>query len=304
MLGVLRSAPRSLTAGLGCFTAITTYAFTTESATAAAATNGLDPNQWTSFKLVHKEQLTKGTPTPTFLFRLEAPSPLVEMPVASCLLTRAPIGSVKEDGSQAFVIRPYTPVSGPREKHHIDLAIKVYPSGKMSQHLINLKLGQTVDIKGPIKKIDLAELAKKKHVGMVAGGTGLTPMLQIIEEALQKKLNTQWTLLYASVSEHDIMLRDKLENLAAAHPKHFKLHLLVDKAESKSWPKDMQGYVTKDMLKMAMPSSSDEGSMVLVCGPPPMMNAVSGDKAEDKSQGELSGLLKDLGFTEKNVFKF
>jgi cytochrome-b5 reductase len=31
---------------------------------------------------------------------------------------------------------------------------------------------------------------------------------------------------------------------------------------------------------------------------------VSGDKAEDKSQGELSGLLKDLGFTEKNVFKF
>jgi cytochrome-b5 reductase len=304
MLGVIKSAPRALTAGLGGITAITTYAlYTTESATATAAANGLDPNQWTSFKLVHKEQLTKGTPTPTFLFRLEAPAPIAEMPVASCLLTRAPIGSVKEDGSPAFVMRPYTPVSGPREKDHIDLAIKVYPSGKMSRHLVNLKLGQTIDVKGPIKKIDLAELAKKKHVGMIAGGTGLTPMLQVIEEALQKKLSTQWTLLYASVSEHEIMLRDKLEKLAAAHPRHFKLHLLVDRAESKSWPKDMQGYVTKDMLKKVMPSPG-EGSMVLVCGPPPMMKAVSGDKAEDKSQGELSGLLKDLGFTEKNVFKF
>ena len=41
-----------------------------------------------------------------------------------------------------------------------------------------------------------------------------------------------------------------------------------------------------------------------VCGPPPMMKALSGDKAQDKSQGPLSGLLKDLGFTEEGVFKF
>ena len=61
------------------------------------------------------------------------PSPLppqVGLPVASCLLVRAPIGSEKPDGSRAFVLRPYTPISHPDERGHFDLAIKVYPGGK------------------------------------------------------------------------------------------------------------------------------------------------------------------------------
>ena len=41
--------------------------------------------------------------------------------VASCLLTRAPIGSENEDGSRKFVIRPYTPTSPPDAKGHFDL---------------------------------------------------------------------------------------------------------------------------------------------------------------------------------------
>ena len=35
-----------------------------------------------------------------------------------------------------------------------------------------------------------------------------------------------------------------------------------------------------------------------------MMNAISGDKAKDKSQGELSGILKQLGYSADQVFKF
>ena len=53
------------------------------------------------------------------------------LPVASCLLTRAPIGKVKDDGTQTMVIRPYTPISRPSEVGHLDLAIKVYPSGEL-----------------------------------------------------------------------------------------------------------------------------------------------------------------------------
>ncbi len=68
--------------------------------------------------------------------RATAPRPLarlppqVGLPVASCLLVRAPIGSEKPDGSRAFVLRPYTPISHPDERGHFDLAIKVYPDGK------------------------------------------------------------------------------------------------------------------------------------------------------------------------------
>jgi cytochrome-b5 reductase len=41
-----------------------------------------------------------------------------------------------------------------------------------------------------------------------------------------------------------------------------------------------------------------------VCGPPGMMNHISGDKAKDRSQGELTGILKELGYTAEMVYKF
>jgi cytochrome-b5 reductase len=57
------------------------------------------------------------------------------------------------------------------------------------------------------------------------------------------------------------------------------------------------------MLMGLMPAPSAD-SLVMVCGPPPMMNAISGDKAPDKSQGEVTGFLKELGYDSTNVFKF
>lgn len=65
------------------------------------------------------------------------------------------------------------------------------------------------------------------------------------------------------------------------------------------------GYVTRDMVAAHMPAASLGGDgLIMVCGPPGMMAAVSGDKAPDKSQGELSGLLKAMGYTSDQVYKF
>ena len=99
------------------------------------------------------------------------------MTVASCLLTKAPIGSVKEDGSRANVIRPYTPLSRPNVKGHLDLAVKTYEQGKMSKHIGECggrHPNQGADFHIAYKKNEFAE------IGMVAGGTGITPMLQVV----------------------------------------------------------------------------------------------------------------------------
>lgn len=55
-------------------------------------------------------------------------------------------------------------------------------------------------MQGPVPKIPLADIAKRKAVGLVAGGTGITPMLQVVEEALVQKLPLDLTLIYANVS--------------------------------------------------------------------------------------------------------
>ena len=60
------------------------------------------------------------------------------------------------------------------------------------------------------------------------------------------------------------------------------------------------------MLAATLPPPS-ERSMVFVCGPPPLYKAVCGPKGtkeDPKAQGELGGLLKDMGYAEEAVFKF
>jgi cytochrome-b5 reductase len=157
-----------------------------------------------------------------------------------------------------------------------------------------------VEMKGPMVKLKY-EANMKRHIGMVAGGTGITPMLQIIEEVLRNPGDkTQLTLVYGSVTQEDILLKPRLDALASKHAAQFKVIYLVDKP-ARGW-KGPVGFVTPELLKEHMPPPGDD-SLVLVCGPPGMMVAVSGSKAKDFSQGEVGGALKGLGYAEKHVFK-
>ncbi|KAF5945810.1 hypothetical protein HYC85_016038 [Camellia sinensis] len=256
----------------------------------------LNPNKWLEFKLQDRAKVSHNT----HLFRFSFdPTANLGLDVASCIITRAPLGQDAE-GKTKYVIRPYTPISDPDSKGYFDLLIKVYPDGKMSQHFASLKPGDVVEVKGPIEKLRYSP-NMKKHIGMIAGGTGITPMLQVIEAILKNpEDNTQVSLLYANVSPDDILLKQKLDVLAASHP-NLKIFYTVDKP-SNNW-NGGTGYISKDMAIKGLPGPSDD-TLILVCGPPGMMNHISGDKAKDYSQGEVSGLLKELRYTEQMVYKF
>ncbi|EFJ41779.1 hypothetical protein VOLCADRAFT_107549 [Volvox carteri f. nagariensis] len=270
-------------------------------ADAPAGKGALDPNEFRAFKLKEKRQLTRNT----FLYRFELPEGQTSgIFVASCLVTRAMLKAKPEDEKPKAVIRPYTPTSPPDAKGYLDLVVKVYDKGVMSKHIDSLKIGDSLEIKGPIKKYPY-EANTKKHIGMVAGGTGITPMLQVIDAILDNPNDkTQVSLVYANVSESDIILQDKIDALAAQHPGRFKVYYVVDKpAWGGLFWRGGVGYLTKDMLSKHLPAPAKD-SLVMVCGPPGMMEAVSGNKAPDYSQGEVKGLLKELGYDSSSVFKF
>jgi cytochrome-b5 reductase len=63
------------------------------------------------------------------------------------------------------------------------------------------------------------------------------------------------------------------------------------------------GYLTKDMVAAHMPAPA-ANNLVMVCGPPGMMKAVCGDKVSPSDQGEVTGLLKELGYSKDMVYKF
>eukprot|EP01114_Cavostelium_apophysatum_P004840 TRINITY_DN1524_c0_g1_i2.p2 TRINITY_DN1524_c0_g1~~TRINITY_DN1524_c0_g1_i2.p2 ORF type:complete len:156 (-),score=58.32 TRINITY_DN1524_c0_g1_i2:18-485(-) len=141
----------------------------------------------------------------------------------------------------------------------------------------------------------------KKEIGMIAGGTGLTPMLQVAHEILKNPEDkTKVTFVFANIEERDILLKKELDEMAKKH-KNFKVYYVLEKPP-KDW-KQGKGYVSANIIKEQLPQPSDD-NLIMVCGPPPMMDAISGRKNPDFTQGEVSGILKDLGYTANQVRKF
>lgn len=274
------------------------------SSPSACSSPVLQPERWIPFQVVENKQLNHDTHQITF--RLPQGSHRLGLTVASALLARVPDHS----DPAKMTIRPYTPTSTEQEiinRGSFDLIVKRYEQGNLSKHVCSLAPGEVLEMSGPIKKIDISTVTAAE-IGMIAGGTGITPMLQVINHWLshpgvclggeKKKI----TLIFANNEEQDILVRDKLEALQKKHPDHFKLHNVLVKPPS-GWTQSV-GYVTPEVLSKASFPTPSQSTMVLVCGPPPFMDAVSGNKDPDKSQGPLKGILAGLGFASAQVYKF
>ncbi|KAJ1734127.1 hypothetical protein LPJ61_001228, partial [Coemansia biformis] len=258
-------------------------------------TTALDRTKFTPFTL--QEKIAINHDTSLFRFALE-PNQELGLDITSCLVVKAKLGSDEKP-----TIRPYTPVSPQHARGHFDLVVKNYPKGKMSSHIHGMSAGDTLEAKGPIPKYPYRTGALKE-IGMVAGGSGITPMIQLIQHVLSDpKDTTKLTLVFANKSEDDIILRSVLDDFARKHPTRLTVHYVVDKASSADWKGDV-GYVTKELVQKYLPAPSKDGILVSVCGPDPMVKSISGPKAPDYSQGEVGGIFKELGYAPKQVFKF
>jgi cytochrome-b5 reductase len=172
----------------------------------------------------------------------------------------------------------------------------------MSTHLHNMAPGQRLDFKGPLPKYPWAP-NKHDHIGLVAGGTGITPMFQLLRSIFNNPEDkTKVTLVFGNISEEDILLKHELQELENTYPQRFRAFYTLDKPP-KDWVGN-SGFITKDLLKTVLPEPKNENIKVFVCGPPGLYKAVSGTKKSPADQGELSGILKELGYSKDQVYKF
>jgi len=214
-------------------------------------------------------------------------------------------GAKGDDGK--IPARPYTPITTDDQAGYFELLVKGYPTGVVSKYLCTLKAGDSVEVKGPFPKLPYTANMKKK-IGMVAGGSGITPMLQVIKEILKNPADkTEVTLVFCNQTPADILLRKELDQLAASSKGRLKVLYVVDKNETNDKGIKHVGYVTSNLLSSVLPAPSPD-TLIYFCGPPPMLKAVAGNKKFEKgkppAQGEVGGILKELGYSEDMVFKF
>lgn len=134
-----------------------------------------------------------------------------------------------------------------------------------------MKIGDTIKVKGPKGQM-VYRPGLVRAFGMIAGGTGITPMLQIIRAILKNKSDkTQVSLIFANVDEEDILLRSELEQLARDEKDRFKLYLVLNNPPE-GWAGG-EGFVTEQMIKVHCPRPAKD-IKILMCGPPPMISAM------------------------------
>lgn len=269
------------------------YFYYSSSATVAAESALKGDKQWVDFKLVKVNELTSDTKA--FIFELPAGQNL-GLTATSALLAKY----ITAKGNN--VIRPYTPVSDLDQTGSFELIIKRYETGKFGNYINGLNLGDTVSFQGPIPKYPWTP-NKHKAISLIGGGSGITPLYQllhVIDKNPEDK--TKVTLFYGNKSEDDIILRKEIEAIVAKKPDQFKAYFFLDKTP-KNW-KGETGYITKEFLEKHQVKATDDNVKVFVCGPPPLYNSISGPKVSPTDQGELVGILKDLGFSKDQVFKY
>ncbi|KAF5560703.1 NADH cytb-reductase [Fusarium napiforme] len=153
------------------------------------------------------------------------------LPTTSTILG-LPIGqhvTIKADIDEESVARSYTPVSNNSDLGVLELVIKAYPDGKLtSKYLAKLEVGDEVLFRGPKGAMKYQPNLCKK-IGMIAGGTGITPMFQVIRAICEHDRDTtEVSLIYANRTEQDILLREELDRFARRYPKNFKVYYMLD----------------------------------------------------------------------------
>ncbi|KAF9068029.1 NADH-cytochrome b5 reductase [Rhodocollybia butyracea] len=223
----------------------------------------LNPNEWKEFPLVLKTQLSPNTAI--YRFSLPKSRDVLGLPIGQHIQVSAEINGKD-------VMRSYTPTTLDHfDQGHFDLLIKTYEKGNISRHVNLLKIGDRIRVKGP-KGAFKYHNKLTGHLGMIAGGTGITPMYQIIRTSVWDSGDaTTLNLIYANVNEEDILLRDELEHLHHNSAGRFNIFYVLNNPPP-GW-KGGVGFVTKEQVAHYMPSQ-EKDCKILMCGPPPMMGAM------------------------------
>lgn len=223
----------------------------------------LKPDVFQDFELKEKTVISHNVAI--YRFGLPKPNSILGLPIGQHVSIAANI-----EGKD--IVRSYTPISGDDQPGHFDLLIKSYPTGNISKLMASMTVGQTLKMKGP-KGAMVYTPNMVRHFGMIAGGTGITPMLQVIKAIARGRAigdKTEVDLIFANVNPEDILLKEDLDEVAAEDSR-IRVHYVLNNPPEK-WDGGV-GFVTPDMIAKWCPKPAKDVK-ILLCGPPPMISAM------------------------------
>ena len=168
-------------------------------------------------------------------------------------------------------------IGGCKEKHfsmanspntgELEFHIKTLDGGEISNYVKNhLKLGEIITVKGPYGNAYLRE----KHRGpiiAVAGGTGLAPILSIVEYSQEINMKQPINIYYGAQSQQELYFIQQLNKMIKANNNLKFYPVILEKSNNKSI---RQGLVTDAIIEDI---NDFDGYKAYLAGPPKMVEA-------------------------------
>jgi len=177
-----------------------------------------------------------------------------------------------EDGYQAE--RSYSIASAP-DGGRVELAVERIDDGEVSPYLAGeLRAGDKFELRGPIGGYFVWQPGLGGPLLLVAGGSGVVPLMAMLRHRSATGSSTPARLLYSSRSLEDVIYRRELERLVAAGDGVTVTHTLT-RAQPPGW----EGHdrrIDAAMLKEVGWPPGDR-PLVYVCGPTRLVEAVADD---------------------------
>jgi ferredoxin-NADP reductase len=174
-----------------------------------------------------------------------------------------------EDGYQAQ--RSYSIASAPNGER-IELTVERLDDGEVSPYLTEvLRQGDRLELRGPVGGWFVWEPSVGGPVLLVAGGSGVAPLMAMIRTRAAARHDVEMRLLLSSRGWEDVIYRDELERSSGGG-------LTVVHTLTRSQPPGWTGLarrVDAPMLEEVGPGPG-ERPHVFVCGPTPFVEAVAG----------------------------
>jgi len=183
------------------------------------------------------------------------------------------------------VLREYTPISSwndLRDNSKLDLLIKLYPDGAMSKILSKVTIGQKFYMGPPkitVPSKHFSEVTETTAYACIAGGTGITPCIQMIKVIISKlsvgEKAPKLTLLYSNKTEKDILLKDELLGYTQKFGDHFRVIFTLTREDSSKFEQSpyLFGRVNADYIERYL--SPKEHNHIFVSGPEGMWETLS-----------------------------
>lgn len=176
-----------------------------------------------------------------------------------------------EDGYQAQ--RSYSIASAATGEPLIELTIERVADGEVSPFLHDqVNVGDRFEVRGPIGGYFVWDGAAADPLLLVAGGSGVVPLMAMIRHRDQVGSGVPCTLLYSSRATQDIIYADELELLGRRGDGLHVIHTLT-----RSQPPGWRGYNRRIDMEMLAEVIAGTGPMVqaFVCGPTPLVEVAA-----------------------------